>query len=130
MSHIQEGLLYTQYHEWIMVSGTTATIGITDFAQNQLGDVVFVELPQAGQEFSQYNSFGSVESVKAVSELFMPISGKVTAINEELQEEPELLNTDPYTDGWIIRITISNKRELDELMTAAKYAEFCKQQQE
>lgn len=129
MSNIPAGLFYTQDHEWVQVSGTTATIGVTDFAQKQMGDVVYVELPQAGQEFPKDETFGTVESVKAVSELFMPITGKITAINEQLQDEPENVNTDPYGDGWMIKITISNKKELDGLLSAAEYADFCKEEQ-
>lgn len=129
MSNIPDGLLYTRDHEWVKVSGITASIGITDFAQRQLGDVVFVELPKVGDQFSREDTFGTVESVKSVSELFIPLTGEVTAINEQLQDGPETVNTDPYGEGWMIKMTVADKGELDSLLSPAEYADFCKQEQ-
>jgi len=124
MANVPEDLHYSKDHEWIRVEGETATIGITDHAQNSLGDVVYVELPKPGDTFSTSEAFGSVESVKAVSEIFMPVTGEVTAVNESLQDEPEAVNTDPYGAGWMIRIRMSNPGEVDALLSAAEYEDF------
>lgn len=123
-------LRYTKDHEWVRPSGDAWRIGITHFAQRQLGDVVFVEVAfETGKQIERNEAFGSVESVKAVSETYAPISGTVGAINPKVSDEPELLNTDPYGDGWIVEIKPSNKGELDELLTADQYADFIKQEE-
>ena len=126
MANIPEDLHYSKDHEWVRVDGNIATIGITDYAQNSLGDVVYVELPKVNEEFAANESFGSVESVKAVSEVFSPVSGKVAGINEALNDEPEKVNQDPYGQGWMIRIEMSNPGEVDSLLTAAEYEDFTK----
>jgi len=116
-----ENLLYTKDHEWILIEGEFGTVGITDHAQHELGDVVFVELPKAGDAFELGQPFGSVESVKAVSEIFCPISGEVTEVNKTVSERPEIVNSDPYDDGWMIRLKIRDPKERDQLLTAAEY---------
>ncbi len=130
MANVPENLHYSKDHEWVRVDGNIAIIGITDYAQNSLGDVVYVELPKIGDEFSPNESFGSVESVKAVSEVFAPVAGKVIGINEALNDEPEKVNQDPYGDGWMIRVQMSNSGEIDSLLTAAEYEDFTKAEQE
>ena len=130
MANIPEELHYSKDHEWVRVDGDIATIGITDYAQNSLGDVVYVEVPKAGDEFAAHESFGSVESVKAVSELFTPVSGTVTEVNDSLQDEPEKVNTDPYGDAWMIRVKMSNPGEVDSMLTAAEYEDFTKAEAE
>jgi len=115
---------YTKEHEWVDARGDLATIGITDYAQHELGDVVFVELPQVGTQLEQGDELGSIESVKAVSELFAPISGEVVEVNEALSEKPELVNTDPYGDGWMVRIKLATPEEVSELMDAEEYEEY------
>jgi glycine cleavage system H protein len=119
-----EDLRYSKEHEWIRVAGETATVGITDFAQQELGDVVFVELPAVGSSFKRGQAFGFVESVKAVSDIYAPASGTVTEINERLASEPELLNRDPYGESWLIRIHLSEAAEVADLMDAAAYRAF------
>ena len=126
MSNIPENLRYSKDHEWVRVEGDTAVVGITDHAQEQLGDVVYVELPKAGESFEGHDSFGSVESVKAVSEVFTPVAGAVTSINEALADEPEAVNTDPYGTGWMLRIRMTNPGEVDSLLSAAEYEDFTK----
>ena len=117
-----EELKYTREHEWIRDNGDeTATVGITDFAQSELGDIVFVELEEEGTEFEQDATFGTVEAVKTVSELYAPVDGKIVEVNEQLEEQPELVNDDPYGDGWMIRIELSDANQLDELMSAEEY---------
>jgi glycine cleavage system H protein len=130
MANVPENLHYSKDHEWVRVDGDTAVVGITDHAQEQLGDVVYVELPKTGEEFAAHESFGSVESVKAVSEIFTPVSGKVSAVNETLNDEPENVNKDPYGEGWMIKITLSNPGEVDSLLTAAEYEDFTKAESE
>jgi len=130
MANVPEDLHYSKDHEWIRVEGAEAVIGITDYAQNSLGDVVYVELPKPGDQFAGNESFGSVESVKAVSEVFTPVTGEVTSINESLADEPEKVNADPYGDGWMIRIRMSNAGEVDSLLTAAEYEDFTKAETE
>lgn len=120
-------LKYTEEHEWVLVEDDVATIGITDFAQDQLGDVVFVELPEVGDVLEMGKTLGVVESVKAVSDIYAPLSGEVVEINEELPDEPELLNTSAYEDGWMIKLKISDPRELDALMDASDYESFVEQ---
>ncbi len=124
MANVPEDLHYSKDHEWVRVDGDIATIGITDYAQNSLGDVVYVELPKPGDEFAAHESFGSVESVKAVSELFTPVSGKVVESNPTLQDEPEKVNEDPYGDAWMIRVKMSKPGEVDSLLTPAEYEDF------
>ncbi|HEX3248193.1 MAG TPA: glycine cleavage system protein GcvH [Pyrinomonadaceae bacterium] len=130
MANVPEDLHYSKDHEWVRVDGDVAIIGITDYAQNSLGDVVYVELPKAGDEFAANESFGSVESVKAVSEVFTPIAGVVAQINESLADEPETVNSDPYGSGWMIRLKMSNAGEVDSLLTAAEYEDFTKAETE
>ena len=130
MANVPEDLHYSKDHEWVRVDGNEAIIGITDYAQNSLGDVVYVELPKGGDKFSAGESFGSVESVKAVSEVFTPISGAIAKINESLADEPEQVNSDPYGEGWMIRIQMSNPGEVDSLLTAAEYEDFTKAESE
>ncbi len=130
MAHVPENLQYSKDHEWIRVEGDTGTVGITDHAQHSLGDVVYVELPKTGETFAAHEAFGSVESVKAVSELFTPVSGEVIEINESLQDEPEKVNNDPYGEAWMIRIRINNRGELDSLLSAAEYEDYTKAETE
>ncbi len=118
---ILKDLLYTEEHEWVSVEEDVATIGITDYAQGELGDVVFVELPAVGAEVKQMESFGTIEAVKAVSDLFAPVSGQVVEINEALADQPELVNKDPYVDGWMIKIKLSDLSELESLLKADAY---------
>jgi glycine cleavage system H protein len=115
---------YAKSHEYVHLEGNIATIGITEYAQKELGDVVFVELPQVGTELEAADELGSIESVKAVSELFAPVSGTVTEVNDALVDNPALINTDPFGDGWMIRVQISDASEVDELMTAEEYDEY------
>jgi glycine cleavage system H protein len=119
-------LRYTREHEWAKVEGKRARVGITDYAQDQLGDVVFVELPKIGAKVAQLQTFGVVESVKAVSDLFAPLSGVVAEVNQELTQQPERVNRDPYGTGWLIVVELSNPAEADKLMTARQYEEFLK----
>ena len=130
MANVPEDLHYSKDHEWVRADGNVATIGITDYAQNSLGDVVYVELPKVGDEFATNESFGSVESVKAVSEVFTPVAGEVTEINEELNDTPEKVNSDPYGEGWMIKIRMTNPGEVDSLLTAAEYEDFTKAESE
>ena len=119
-----DDLRYSKEHEWVRVEdGDRATIGITSFAADELGDIVFIELPEVGTTLTQFAPFGVVESVKAVSDLFAPTSGEVTEVNEALRDAPELLNTDPYGEGWIARVAVSDSAGLDALMDAAAYAD-------
>jgi glycine cleavage system H protein len=122
-----ENLRYTETHEWVRVEGREAVIGVSDYAQDELGDVVYLELPPqegVGSELRAGEHFGDIESVKATSELFTPVSGKITRINDGLREHPEQVNTDPYGAGWMIAIEMSDPTELDRLMDAAAYADF------
>jgi glycine cleavage system H protein len=130
MANVPEDLHYSKDHEWVRVDGDQAVIGITDYAQNSLGDVVYVELPKAGEQFGANEPFGSVESVKAVSEVFNPIAGSVVAINESLADEPEKVNNDPYGEGWMIRLKMDNASAVDSLLTAAEYEDFTKAESE
>lgn len=118
---VQENLKYTKDHEWIRVEGDIAVVGITDFAQGELGDIVYVEIETVDQNVEMGNVFGTVEAVKTVSDLFMPISGAVIELNEKLESEPELVNNDPYGDGWMVKIKFDNKSELDSLLDAQGY---------
>jgi len=125
MNKVEQGLKYTENDEWIRVEGRVGVIGLTDYAQSALNDIVYVELPDVGATFVKGESFGSVESVKAASDMHMPVGGKVTAINEALQDAPETVNSDPYGAGWFIKIAISDASELDDLMDADAYARYC-----
>lgn len=125
-----EDYKYSKEHEWVLVEGTVATVGITDYAQDQLGDIVFVELPAIGDKVSKEDAFGVVESVKAVSDIYAPVSGKVLEVNDDLPENPEMLNEDAYGDGWIIKIEMSDPDELADLMNAAEYEEYVAEEKE
>lgn len=116
-----ENLKYTKDHEWVLIEGDTATIGITEFAQRELGDIVYVDIPTVGQTLNANDIFGSVEAVKTVSDLYLPLSGTITEQNEELASSPEDVNTDPYGDGWMVKMKISNPAEAAELMDAKAY---------
>ena len=121
-----ENLLYTKEHEWIRVDGQTGIIGITDHAQGELGDVVFVDLPAVGATFHANDTFGSVESVKAVSEVYIPVGGDILETNPALADRPEIVNADPYGEGWMIKIKLSNTEELKDLLSAADYEAYIK----
>ncbi len=123
MSDIAEGLFYHEAHDWLSVDGDTGTTGLTDYAQAELGDVVFLELPEVGTEVTLGESYGTVEAVKTVADLISPVTGKVVEINEQLQEDASLVNTDPYGEGWTIRIRLADACEVDELMSADTYRE-------
>ena len=125
-----EGLKYSKEHEWVLVEGTSATIGITEFAQEELGDIVFVELPEVGEKIVKDDPFGAVESVKAVSDIYAPVSGEVMETNEILPDNPETINDDPYGDGWMVRVELSDIDDLKDLMDADEYAEYVAQQKE
>jgi len=127
MANCPDDLQYTKDHEWVRISGDKGTVGITEYAQESLGDVVYVELPKVGEHFNAHDPFGSVESVKAVSELYIPVSGDVLKINEALTDKPELVNSDPYTDGWMIEIKIDKKSDIDRLLSAAEYEDYLKE---
>jgi glycine cleavage system H protein len=118
---VPQDLRYTKDHEWVRVDGDTATIGVTDFAANQLGDVVFVDLPEVGRSIDQFATFGVVESVKAVSDLYAPVSGEVVEVNGGLGSKPELVNSDPFGEGWMIRVKVGDEGQLGELLDAAGY---------
>lgn len=120
-------LRYTKEHEWVQVDGNTVRIGITDFAQSELGDIVFVELPEVGDEISADEPFGSVESVKTVSELYAPVSGKVVEVNADLDDSPEFVNESPYEKAWMIVVELSDTSQVDSLMTAEQYEEMINQ---
>ncbi|HZH33797.1 MAG TPA: glycine cleavage system protein GcvH, partial [Pyrinomonadaceae bacterium] len=124
MANVPENLRYSKDHEWVRVEGETATIGISDYAQESLGDVVYVDLPKEGATFAAHESIGSVESVKAVSDIFTPVGGEVLEVNEALNDSPETVNSDPYGEAWMAKIRLSNPAEVDELMDAAAYQEY------
>lgn len=119
-----ENLKYTKDHEWILIDGDSGTIGITEYAQGELGDVVFVELPAVGRTMKQHDSFGTIEAVKAVSDLYAPVSGSVLEVNKELEKTPELVNKDPYGKGWMVKIKLSNSSEVAGLLSAAAYKQL------
>lgn len=125
---VPENLKYTREHEWARIRGKVATVGITDYAQDQLGDVVYVELPDVADEVAKDEQFGTIESVKTVSDLFSPLSGEVIKVNEQLEDRPELVNEDPYGDGWMIQIQISDPHEIDELMSAEEYEAYLEEE--
>lgn len=124
MSNIPENLRYSKDHEWVAVDGDIATIGITDYAQHSLGDVVYIDMPRVGDKFAAHEAFGSVESVKAVSEIFTPLAGEVTAVNESINDTPETVNTDPYEGGWMVKMKMENAGDADGMMTASEYEEY------
>ena len=124
MANVPENLRYSKDHEWILIEGDTATIGITDYAQEALGDVVYVDLPTPGASFTAHDSVGSVESVKAVSDIFTPVSGEILEVNEALNDTPENVNNDAYGAAWMIKVRLTNPSETDELMDAAAYQEY------
>jgi glycine cleavage system H protein len=119
-----EDLLYTKDHEWVKIEGETAVVGITDFAQKELGDIVYVEVDTVGETLDKEETFGTIEAVKTVSDLFMPLSGEVTEFNEGLESTPDVVNKDPYGDGWIIKMKLSDASEKDELLTPSQYKEL------
>jgi glycine cleavage system H protein len=125
--NIPADLKYTEHDDWVRVEGDTATAGITDYAQEQLSDIVYVELPAAGDTFKQDERYGTVESVKAASDLSLPASGTVTAVNDSLSGSPETVNKDPYGNGWMIKFTLADPAELGKLMDAAAYQKFCEE---
>jgi glycine cleavage system H protein len=123
---VPEELQYTRSHEWVRTEGDTATIGITDYAQDELGDIVFVELPEEGANFDAGDSFGTVESVKAVSDIYTPVGGEVVEVNEALNDTPEKINEDPYGDGWIIKLRVSGE---GDLLSASDYEQFLEEEE-
>jgi glycine cleavage system H protein len=125
-----DGLKYSKEHEWVLVEDKVAIIGITEFAQHELGDVVYVELPEIGEKIVKDDPFGAVESVKAVSDVFAPVSGAVVEINDTLPENPETINDDPYGDGWMIKVEMNDMDDLKDLMNAEEYAEYIEQQKD
>jgi glycine cleavage system H protein len=126
---VPKDLRYTMEHEWIRVNGSKAVIGITQFAQDQLGDVVFVEMPAVDSQVTKENTMGVVESVKTVSDLYAPASGKVIAVNTDLETQPELINSEPFGKGWILEIELADTKELDSLLTPEQYSEQCEKEQ-
>ena len=122
--NLPENLKYTKDHEWVRIEGDVAIVGITDFAQSELGDIVYVDIDTVDKQISREDVFGTVEAVKTVSDLFSPLSGTVQEFNDKLENSPELVNSDPYGEGWIIKMTIDNTSEVDELLTAAAYREL------
>ncbi len=122
--NIPENLKYSKEHEWVRVDGDIAYVGITDFAQNELGDIVFVEIDTIGDTIDADEIFGTIEAVKTVSDLFMPVGGEVLELNEKLEDDPELVNTDPYGDGWLIKVKMTDASQLDHLMDASAYGEM------
>jgi glycine cleavage system H protein len=124
-----EDYLYTKDHEWIIVQDNIGTIGITDYAQHELGDVVYIDLPEVGDTFEANDPFGSVESVKAVSEIFCPVSGEITEVNSKLEESPEAINESPHQKAWLVKIRLSNPEELKELLSSEEYEEYLQEQE-
>ena len=122
--NVPDELKYTKDHEWVRVEGESVVIGVTDFAQKELGDIVYVDVDTEGETIEKEEVFGSVEAVKTVSDLMMPVSGEIVAFNEALEDEPELVNTDPYSDGWMIKVLVSDFTELDSLLSADQYKEL------
>jgi len=119
--NLPDNLKYTKDHEWVRVEGNVATVGITEFAQGELGDIVFVEIETLNEEFKKEDVFGTIEAVKTVSDLYMPLSGKIIEVNDSLQSQPELVNKDPYNGGWMVKIQLSDLQEVSTLLTAAEY---------
>lgn len=125
---IPNDLFYTENHEWVSMDGKEAVVGITEHAQEELGDIVFVELPSVEEELDQFEEFGVIESVKAVSDVFMPASGIIVEVNEELMDQPELINEDPYGSGWLIKVEVKDKDELEKLMDSTEYESFLEEE--
>lgn len=125
-----EGLKYSKEHEWVLVEHKIATIGITEYAQEELGDIVYVELPEVGEKLVKDDPFGAVESVKAVSDVYAPVSGTVLEVNDALPDSPEIINDDAYGDGWMVRVEMTDMDDLKDLMTAEEYGEYVQQQKE
>lgn len=124
MANIPEDLRYSKDHEWVRVEGDTATIGITDYAAHSLGDVVYIDMPRVGDKFGTHEAFGSVESVKAVSEIFTPVGGEVAEVNDAVNDTPESVNNDPYEAGWMVKVKMDNPLEADALMSSVEYEEY------
>ena len=122
--NVPSELKYTKEHEWVKIDGNVATVGITDYAQGELGDIVFVELPDIGAEVTQMEAFGTIEAVKAVSELYCPISGKVTDVNSSLDDDPMVINRDPYGDGWMIKVELADPGQVEQLLDASGYTDI------
>ena len=127
---IPPDLRYTKEHEWVRVDGGTGTVGITDYAQHQLGDVVYVDLPEPGKQRTQLAVFGEIESVKAVSELYSTVTGEVIESNQALSDNPELINESPYDEGWIMKVRLADEREIDKLLTAEQYSDYIEREEE
>lgn len=127
---LPEGIKYSKEHEWVLVEDHVAIIGITEYAQQELGDIVYVELPEIGEKIVKDDPFGAVESVKAVSDIYAPVSGTVIEVNDALPDSPETINDDPYGDGWMIKVEMSDKDDLKDLMSAEEYAEYLDQKKE
>ncbi|HZD11110.1 MAG TPA: glycine cleavage system protein GcvH [Candidatus Binatia bacterium] len=127
MTKIENDLLYTRDDEWIRVDGEEATVGVSDYAQDSLSDIVYLELPDVGETFEKGETFGVIESVKAAGDLYMPVSGEVNAVNDGLLDEPEAVNEDPYGKAWMVRITMSDKSQLEDLMDADAYRAYCEE---
>jgi glycine cleavage system H protein len=123
-------LKFSKEHEWVRVSGNIATVGVSDYAQDQLGEVVFVELPDEGEEFEKDDAFGVIESVKSVNDIYAPLSGKIVEVNDPVVDSPEVVNEDPYGEGWLVKIEISDPKELGELMSAKDYEAYIKEESE
>lgn len=121
---VREELLYTKEHEWVAIEDAVATIGITDYAQSELGDIVFLELPEVGTTVKQMEAFGTIEAVKAVSDIYSPVSGEIIEVNSSLEDEPDQINSDPYGDGWMIKMKMSDEAELDDLLSAGEYKDL------
>jgi glycine cleavage system H protein len=128
MANIPENLRYSKDHEWVSVNGDVVSIGITDYAQTSLGDVVYIDLPRVGDRFGTHEAFGSVESVKAVSEIFTPVAGEVVEVNDGLNDTPEKVNNDPYGDAWFIKVKMENPGEADAMLSAVEYEEYLSSQ--
>ena len=125
-----EDLKYSKEHEWVRVKGNVATVGVTDYAQDQLGEIVFVELPNEGEEFAKGEAFGVVESVKSVNDVYVPVSGKIMEINDPVVDSPEIVNEDPYSEGWLVKIEMSDPKDLKDLMTVTQYEAYIKEESE
>jgi glycine cleavage system H protein len=130
MATYPDNLYYTKDHEWIRAEGGSGVVGVSDFAQEQLGDIVHVQLPKIGEKFSAHDTFGEVESVKTFSELYLPVSGEVIEVNELLTDSPELVNSSPYNEGWMIKIRMNDSGELDSLLSSSEYEDFIESQKE
>ena len=128
MAAVPKGLFYTKEHEWVLLEDNIATIGITDFAQESLGDVTYIQLPKEGETVNKNDPFGIVESVKAVSDLYSPVTGRILEVNQPLLEAPELVNQDPYSDGWMVKVELKNTSDTDDLMQASAYQEYIEEQ--